>query len=113
THCLAFSPCGLSAPFLPMKSSSRILTAAGLVPLFWFLLWVTLGGMLVPGYSAVSQHSSELLATGGAAAFCLRLGVIGAGLAFIFFSFGLMSLSSKRPAIGAIGYFVFGCAMIS
>lgn len=62
--------------------------------MFWFLFWVTLGGMLVPGYSALSQHASELLGAGGAGALCFRIGVIGAG-------------------VGFIGYAIFGCSMIS
>jgi hypothetical protein len=96
-----------------MKFSARFCLYAGLVPLCWFLFWVTLGGMVVPGYSALSQQASELLATGRDGAFCLRVGAIGAGLAYIGFAFGVFSLSSRRPAIGAISYLVFGFSMIS
>lgn len=86
---------------------------AGLVPLPWFLFWTALGGILVPGYSSLSQHASELLAAGGGAALCMRINAFGSGLGFIVFALGLMALSPQRPAIGALCYFVFGCTRIS
>lgn len=96
-----------------MKSNTRFCIYAGLVPFVWFLFWVSVGGVLAPGYDLSSQHASELLGAGGMAALCVRIGVIGTGLAFIVFSIGVMALSRFRPAIGALGYFVFGCSMIS
>ena len=94
---------------LPIRSAM----IAGLIPLPWFLFWTALGGMLVPGYSSLSQHASELLGAGGSAALCMRINSFGSGLGFIVFALGLMALSPQRPAIGALCYFVFGCSRIS
>lgn len=91
----------------------RLAMFAGLVPLPWFLSWTAFGGILVPGYSALSQHASELLGAGGGAAICARLSAFGSGLAFIAFALGLMVLSPRRPALGALCYFIFGCSRIS
>lgn len=96
-----------------MKPLVRLAMIAGLVPLPWFLFWTALGGMLTPGYSALSQHASELLGAGGAAALCARINAFGSGLGFIAFALGLMALSPQRPAIGALCFFVFGCSRIS
>jgi hypothetical protein len=97
----------------PNKTLIRWAMIAGLVPLPWFLFWTALGGMLVPGYSSLSQHASELLGAGGGAAICMRINAFGSGLGFIGFALGIMMLSPQRPAIGALCYFVFGCSRIS
>jgi hypothetical protein len=86
---------------------------AGLVPLPWFLVWTTIGGMLLPDYSAISQHGSELLAAGGGPALCLKVAAIGSGTAFIAFGAALWERSSHKIAVGAIAWILFGLSMIS
>ena len=98
---------------LAVKPSVRLAMILGLVPMPWFLFWTAVGGMLVPGYSALSQHASELLGAGGGAAICARINAFGSGLGFIAFALGLMRLSPQRPAIGALCYLVFGVSRIS
>jgi hypothetical protein len=96
-----------------VKPLVRLALIAGLVPLPWFLFWTAVGGMLAPGYGALSQHASELLGAGGGAALCARISAFGSGLGFIAFALGLMRLSRQRPAIGAICYLVFGISRIA
>jgi len=106
----------LVSAFVPrpgLTPALRLAMIAGLVPLPWFLFWTACGGMLVPGYSALSQHASELLGAGGGAALCARLSAFGSGLAFIAFALGLMALSPQRPALGALCYLLFGVSRIS
>ena len=95
------------------KPLVRLALIAGMLPLPWFLFWTAVGGMLVPGYSAMSQHASELLGAGGTATLCARISAFGSGLGFIAFALGLMRLSPQRPAIGAICYLVFGVSRIA
>ena len=50
----------LTSSCMPLGKSTRILLAAGCIPLPWFLVWTSIAGAMVPGYSALSQHASEL-----------------------------------------------------
>jgi hypothetical protein len=96
-----------------MHRSVRYLLAAGLLPLPWFLVWTTIGGLFLSDYSALSQHASELLAAGGAAAFCLKVAAIGSGLGFVGFGAGLWIVSNQYVACGAAAWMLFGLSMIS
>jgi hypothetical protein len=91
----------------------RVLLAAGFLPLPWFLFWSTAAGWLAPGYSALSQHASELTLTPGAARTLLKLAAVGSGLAFIAFAIGLWLASGARIAVGAVCWLLFGVAMAS
>jgi Protein of unknown function (DUF998) len=96
-----------------MRSLERHALLAGLVPPPWFLAWTTVGGLMLPQYSAISQHSSELLASGGAAAICLRVGAMGSGFAFVAFGAGLWARSGQALAVGAVAWILFGFSMVS
>jgi hypothetical protein len=93
--------------------STRILLAAGFIPLPWFLLWSTIAGLLTPGYDALSQHASELTLQSGVARTLLNLAAIGSGSAFIVFAVGLWLESGRKLAIGAFCWLLFGIAMVS
>jgi hypothetical membrane protein len=91
----------------------RILLAAGLIPLPWFLLWSSVAGALATDYQALSQHASELTLRPGAPHTLLNVAAIGSGLAFVAFAIGLWLESGRRWAIGALCWLVFGVAMTS
>ncbi len=91
----------------------RLLIAAGLVPLPWFLVVSSIGGWLEPGYSAISQHASELTVRPGLPHTLLNVAAIGSGIGFAVFAIGLWLESGRRLAVGAICWFVFGISMIS
>jgi hypothetical protein len=89
------------------------LIAAGLLPLPWFLLWTTLGGLAAQGYHPLAQHASELSLLGGLPAAMLSLAAVGAGAAFLLFAAGLWARSGRRVAFGALAWTMFGLAMVS
>lgn len=91
----------------------RVLLAAGLVPLPWFLMWSLVAGALEPGYSAISQHASELTVRPGLPHTLLNVAAIGSGLGFAVFAIGLWLESGRRLAVGALCWLVFGISMIS
>lgn len=91
----------------------RILLAAGLVPLPWFLAWSFVAGALEPGYSAISQHASELTVRPGLPHTLLNVAAIGSGLGFAAFATGVWLESGRRLAVGALCWLVFGISMIS
>lgn len=94
-------------------SKSAKLLAMGWVPLPWFLFWVTVGGLLVPGYNWAAQHASELTLVPGLPDIAIKIAAIGSGSAFILFATGLWMESDRRISWGAISWIVFGLAMIS
>jgi hypothetical protein len=96
-----------------MPRLTRNLLLAGILPLPWFLLWTSLGGWLLPPYSAISQHGSELLSAGGAPALCLRIAAIGSGLAFVLFAIGVWRCASAAFSLGAVAWSLFGLSMVS
>jgi hypothetical protein len=93
--------------------SRRTLIAAGLIPLPWFLVWSPIGGWLEPGYSALSQHASELTLQPGLPHQFLNVAAIGSGIGFALFAIGLWLESDRRIAVGAFCWLVFGISMIS
>ena len=72
-----------------MSRTQRLLLAAGLVPLPWFLFWTIVGAFFAPDYSSISQHASELLQIPAIPGACLRIAAIGSGMAFVCFAVGL------------------------
>jgi hypothetical membrane protein len=97
----------------PLGKMERILLAAGLIPLPWFLIWTSIGGALAPGYSAISQHGSELTLLPGVPHVMLDIAAIGTGVAFIAFAIGMWLESGKKLAIGAAAFIIFGLSMVS
>ncbi|HZL25165.1 MAG TPA: DUF998 domain-containing protein [Acidobacteriaceae bacterium] len=98
---------------LPLSKVNRILLLAGLVPVWWFLVWTGIGGALAPGYSALSQQGSELTLLPGAPHLCLDIAAIGAGTAFLVFAAGLWMESGRKFALGSSAWMLFGLAMMS
>ncbi|MGZ5199240.1 MAG: DUF998 domain-containing protein [Telluria sp.] len=91
----------------------NVVLFAGFVPLPWFLFWTAVAAGLLPGYSSVSQHSSEILAHGGMSAACFRIAVMGAGAAFILFGAAVWRRSAIAVPLGAIAWVLFGVSMLS
>lgn len=96
-----------------MSRTQRLLLAAGLVPLPWFLFWTTVGALFAPSYSSISQHASELLQVHGLPSACIRIAAIGSGVAFICFAVGLWRKSDRPLALGAICWLIFGLSMVT
>jgi hypothetical protein len=93
--------------------TTRRLIAAGLFPLPWWLIWVTVGGMITPGYSLTSQHASELTVVPGTANILIKVAAIGTGFFFILFALGLWRISDRKIAWGSICWIIFGFSMLS
>jgi hypothetical protein len=93
--------------------TARRLIAAGLFPLPWWLIWVTAGGMLTPGYSSMSQHASELTVVPGTANIMIKIAAFGTGVFFTLFALGLWRLSDRKIPWGSICWIVFGFSMLS
>lgn len=91
----------------------RPIWLAGFIPLPWFLLWTSLAGAMAPGYSALSQQASELTLLAGLPHVMLDVAAIGSGIAFMIFALGLWIESGRRIAFGALGWMLFGVAMVS
>lgn len=94
-------------------SKSAKLLAMGWAPLPWFLFWVTVGGLLVPGYNWIGQHASELTLVPGLPDIMVKIAAIGSGAAFVIFAIGLWMESDRTISWGAISWIVFGLSMIS
>lgn len=92
---------------------ARWMLAAGLVPLPWFLFWVTLAGLLLPEYRAVAQHASEMTLQPGLPHALIKVSAIGSGLAFCVFARALWRATRPTFSFGALSWFLFGVAMIS
>ena len=86
---------------------------AGFVPLPWFLICAGIGGLLSPGYSAVSQHVSELTLKPGLPHLIANIGALGCGAGFCLFAIGLWQATEKIVSFGAIAWFVFGVSILS
>lgn len=93
--------------------ATRKLILAGFLPLPWFMIWVTIGGMFMPGYSWISQHASEMTLVPGTADVLLKIGALGTGVFFVLFALGLWAYSGRKFAWGAICWAVFGFSMIA
>jgi len=85
----------------------------GFIPAVWFLLLVTIGGWLVPGYSSIAQQASELTLIGGAPRIAVDLAAIGVGIFLAIFAVGLWRASGKPIAFGALAWILFGLSMVS
>jgi len=91
----------------------KTMISAGILPLPWFIIWVTIGGMFMPGYSWISQHASEMTLVPGTANILLKIGALGTGVFFILFALGLWRYSDRKISWGAICWIVFGFSMVS
>jgi Protein of unknown function (DUF998) len=96
-----------------LKSINRVLLSFGFIPAVWFLLLVTIGGWLVPGYSSIAQQASELTLIGGAPRIAVDLAAIGVGIFLAIFAVGLWRASGKPIAFGALAWILFGLSMAS
>lgn len=94
-------------------STTRTLISAGFLPLPWFMIWVTIGGMFMPGYSWISQHASEMTLVPGTANVLLKIGAVGTGVLYILFALGLWRYSDRKVSWGSICWAVFGFSMLS
>ena len=95
------------------RGGYRWLLLAGFVPLPWFLIWSEIAGLLSPGYSALSQHSSELTLRPGPPHLIFNIGVLGCGFSFCLFSIGLWQATQKVLSFGGVAWFIFGVSMLS
>jgi hypothetical protein len=91
---------------------SRILLKLSSVLPWLGMLVPMAAGWLVPGYSSVGQHMSELELVGGAAAWATRAGALLAGLAIIGFGVALLLRAPRMPFTAAAAL-VFGLSMAS
>lgn len=96
-----------------MLRHNRLLLAAGLIPLPWFLFWTALAACFAPGYSAIAQHASEMLQTPGWGSVCIRIAAVGSGLCFVAFALGVWRQSGRPFAAGAACWLIFGISMLS
>jgi len=82
-------------------------------------VWLPLGGMLlpmfigflVPGYSSIRQHMSELELLSSGVSLVTRLGALLSGLSIIGFAVAL--LMRKPMMFTAVSAFVFGLSIVS
>src|SRR5579864_1006740 len=95
------------------KAWQRWLLMAGLIPLPWFLIWVSLAGILSPGYNPITQQASELTKQPGLPHLLCNVSGIGVGVGFCLFSVGLWRATGKAFSFGAAAWFVFGVSMLS
>jgi uncharacterized protein DUF998 len=91
----------------------RWLLLAGFVPLPWFLIWAGIGGLLSPGYSALSQQVSELTLKPGLPHLIVNIGALGCGAGFCLFSVGLWRATQKAISFGAVAWLIFGVSILS
>jgi len=68
---------------------------------------------LSPGYSAVSQHVSELTLKPGLPHLVANIGALGCGAGFCLFAVGLWQATQKIVSFGAIAWFIFGLSILS
>jgi hypothetical protein len=92
---------------------TKWLLYAGLLPLPWFLFWVTIAGFQSPGYNPISQHASELTQKPGLAHTLINITALGCGIGFCLFAIGLGRLTERRLSIGALAWIIFGVSMAS
>jgi hypothetical protein len=96
-----------------MKTADRILLFAGFFPAAWFMVFVTIGGLLAPGYSPIAQQASELTLVGGAPRIVVDLAALGTAVFLSVFGIGLWRASGKAIAFGALAWILFGLSMAS
>ena len=92
----------MTHPFI--KQAVFFPLAAMLVPI--------LASFVVPGYSSISQHLSELEVLDHPVATITRGAAIVSGASIVLFGVGLLG-ASRRYAFTALAAFVFGASMIS
>ena len=96
-----------------MKRGSKWLLLAGVVPLPWFLIWASNGGLLSPDYSGLSQQVSELTVKPGLPHLMANIGAVGCGAGFCLFSIGLWRATQKNFSFGAAAWLIFGVSILS
>jgi len=96
-----------------MKKIDRFLLISGFIPAGWFIMLVTIGGWLSPGYSPMAQQASELTLVGGAPRVMVDLAAIGTGVFLMIFGVGLWKISGKPIAFGALAWILFALSMAS
>ncbi len=96
-----------------VSKTMKTMISAGVLPLPWFIIMVTIGGMFMPGYSWISQHASEMTLVPGTANVLLKIAAFGAGVFFILFALGLWHYSERKISWGSLCWIVFGLSMVS
>ena len=107
------NPASGNATSLKEKRTTRGLLSFGFIPAAWFLLLVTAGGWLVPGYRSLAQQASELTLTPGAPRIVVDCAAIGVGIFLAIFAAGIWRTSGKPIAFGALAWILFGLSMAS
>lgn len=101
------------SPAQPRLSLTRVLLAAGLLPLPWFLVFSSTAGAMRPGCSATAQHVSELTTTPGLPHVLTNVAALGSGAAFVLFAVGLWIETGRTVSFGSACWAAFGVSMIS
>ncbi|MGH8110095.1 MAG: DUF998 domain-containing protein [Arenimonas sp.] len=76
------------------------------------MLIVMLAGVLMPGYSSISQHLSDLGTLDHPVASVLHIGALVSGASIVLFGLGLLLHSSKAFVFTALTAVIFGTAYI-
>lgn len=96
-----------------MKNANYFFLVFGFFPAGWFIIFVTLGGWLSPGYSSFAQQASELTLVDGAPKIIVDLAALGSSIFLAIFGVGLWRVSGKLFAFGAFAWILFALSMAS
>lgn len=91
--------------------SKTLIRQVQFVP-FAAMLIVMLAGILMPGYSSISQHMSELGTLDHPVASVLHIGAIVSGVSVVLFGLGLLLHRSRAFGFTALAAIIFGTAYI-
>ncbi len=91
--------------------NNLLIRQAQFVPLAAMLI-VMLAGILMPGYSSISQHMSELGTLDHPVASVLHIGAIVSGVSVVLFGLGLLLHNSRGFGFTALTAIIFGTAYI-
>ena len=96
-----------------MDQSKSLLLKAGFVPLPAWLMITTIAGFIATDYNPIASHVSVMTLQDGPAHLLANLAALLAGGALILFGIGIWVHSRRLVSVGALGWLLFGIAMIT
>jgi len=96
-----------------MDRLTRLLLKAGYLPLPTWLIISTIAGFLAENYSPIASHVSVMTLQDGPAHLLVNIAAQITGIALIAFGIGIWAHSRRLISVGALGWILFGIAMVT
>ena len=96
-----------------MRQFSKTLIKAGYIPLPAWLIISTIAGFIATDYNPITSHVSVMTLQEGPAHLLANIAALLSGIALIAMSIGIWAQSKRIISVGALGWILFGTAMVT